>query len=161
MTDTKGPPCKRIRQGTRAKVWAALTLAVAVTTGGLIASAGAQENGQRAAPSKMKHCAGSAACLDGNNKGTGPGVQGSNTSTGPGVQGTSTANYGVIGRSSGLDAAVGAFNTCAGSGASGVYGQSLNGIRCLRREPERDRIRHRANGQRVRHGRDLHRRGLQ
>jgi hypothetical protein len=115
-------------QANRAKVWAALTLAVAVTTGGLIAIAGAQENGQHAALSKIKNCGGSAACLDGNNKGTGPGVQGSNTSTGPGVQGTSTANYGVIGRSSGLDAAVGAFNTDAGSGASGVYGQSLNGI---------------------------------
>jgi hypothetical protein len=111
----------------RAKVWAALTLAVAVTSTGLIAIASAQENGQHAAPSKAKHCAGSAACLDGNNTGTGPGVQGSNTGTGPGVQGTSTANFGVVGRSSGLQAAVGAFNSDAGSDASGVYGQSLNG----------------------------------
>jgi len=114
-------------RGDRTKALAALTLAVAATAAGFMAIASAQESGQHAISPKVKHCAGSAACLDGNNTGTGPGVQGSNSSTGPGVLGTSTANYGVVGRSSGLDAAVGGFNSDAGSDASGVYGQSLNG----------------------------------
>jgi hypothetical protein len=102
--------------GARARDWAALTLAAVVTTGGVIAIANAQENGQHVVPAKVKHCTGSAAC-----------IAASNTGTGAGVQGSSTAYYGVLGQSSGANAAVGGFNTDAATGASGVYGQSENG----------------------------------
>jgi hypothetical protein len=105
-------------QAARAKVWASLTLAVAVTTGSAIAIANAQGNPDHGVkPAKLKSCSSSSACTGG-----------SNTGTGAGVQGTSAVYYGVLGQSTGSNAAVGGFNTDAASGASGVYGQSENGF---------------------------------
>jgi hypothetical protein len=104
-------------RGSRTKMLAALTLTVAATAGGLMAIASAQESGQHAAPpAKGKHCSGSSAC-----------IFGSNSTTGAGVQGFSAAGYGVLGQSSGLNAAVGGFNTDSGADASGVYGEAQNG----------------------------------
>ena len=109
----------------RAKLWAGLTLAVAVATTGAIAIANAESGMQHHV--KKNNCTASNPCLDETNGSTGPGVEG-NSTNGVGIVGFSPNNYGVAGSSDGVDAAVGGFNSYGGDGASGVYGQSTNGF---------------------------------
>jgi hypothetical protein len=104
-------------KATRAKVWGIITLAATVTATSAIAIANAQSSDLHVRAVTVKKCALSTPCLSG-----------SNTGNGAGVEGTSTAFYGILGESSGENAAVGGFNTDAGTGASGVYGQSENGF---------------------------------
>jgi hypothetical protein len=113
---------------TRAKLWAGLTLAVAVAASGAVAIANA-ESGTRIhfKPEKARSCNFSKPCLDQTNGSTGPGVEG-NSTNGAGVIGYSPNNYGVVGSSQGVDAAVGGFNSATTDGASGVNGQSTNGF---------------------------------
>jgi hypothetical protein len=112
----------------RAKLWAGLTLAVAVAASGAVAIANA-ESGTRIhfKPEKARSCKSSNPCLDETNGSSGPGVEG-NSTNGAGVLGYSPNNYGVVGSSQGVDAAVGGFNSATTQGASGVYGQSTNGF---------------------------------
>jgi hypothetical protein len=108
----------------RAKLWAGLTLAVAVATSGAVTIANAQSGAQPNA--KAKNCTSSSPCLDWTNGSNGPAIEG-NSTNGAGVYGYSPTYYGVFGDSQGANAAVGGFNTSTTSGASGVYGQSANG----------------------------------
>jgi hypothetical protein len=109
----------------RAKLWAGLTLAVAVATSGAVTIANAQSGMQPNA--KAKNCTSSSPCLDWTNGSNGPGMEG-NSTNGAGVYGYSPNYYGVFGDSQGTAAAVGGFNTSTSTGASGVYGQSANGF---------------------------------
>jgi hypothetical protein len=113
---------------TRAKLWAGLTLAMAVATSGAIAIANAESGTQiHFKPEKAKSCKSANPCLDETNGSNGPGVEG-NSTNGAGVLGYSPNYYGVVGSSQGVNAAVGGFNSYTGDGASGVYGQSTNGF---------------------------------
>jgi hypothetical protein len=109
----------------RAKVWAALTLSLFVTTAGAITIANAQGNTQF--EKKAKGCSSTAPCLDYTNSSSGPAIQG-NSTNGAGLYGYSPNYYGVFGDSQGQFAGVGGNNTEAASGGSGVYGQSSNGF---------------------------------
>jgi len=64
-----------------------------------------------------KACNSANGCVQGTNSASGPGVLGNNVGTG----------FGVLGESQTGNAAVGGFNTSTAQGASGIYGQSLNG----------------------------------
>jgi hypothetical protein len=108
----------------RAKVWAALTLSLFVTTTSAITIANAQ--GKAHSDKSNKTCQSGNPCLDETNGSNGPGIQG-NSTNGAGVYGYSPNYYGVIGDSQGVNAAIGAFNTYTAAGASGVYAQSQNG----------------------------------
>jgi hypothetical protein len=104
----------------QAKVWAVLTLAMAMTASGAVAIANAQGTGhQSVRPDKggAKSCSGSGSCIEGSNSGDGAGVQGN-----------ANTFFGVLGEASGANAGVGGYNFDGTSGASGVYGQSDNGF---------------------------------
>ena len=129
----------------RPALWAALSLAAAVTAGSAIAIANAQDAQLRAQPAKARACNSSNPCIKQTNNGAGPaieaigkdygmvgsspsgiGVEGLSTSD-SGVFGDSSSYYGVLGESSGFYAALGGYNYYTSSGASGVYGQSEDG----------------------------------
>ena len=107
---------KQHTQRASAKRWAVLTLAAAVAASSAIAIANAEGSSHAVRPDKVTNCSKSAACVTGVNAGSGSGVEGEASSF-----------YGVLGKASGSNAAVGGFNTAAATGASGVYGQSANG----------------------------------
>jgi hypothetical protein len=114
----------------RAKLWAALTLSLTVTTASAMTIANAQG---KAHSDKVgnKFCTSSLPCLDETNSGSGPGVQG-NSTNGVGAYGYSSNYYGVYGDAQGQYAGVGAKNTYTGNNyASGVYGESTNGYGVL------------------------------
>jgi hypothetical protein len=119
---------KTTSAGARAKLWAGLTLAMAVATTGAVAIANAESGMQHhVRPDKARSCKSANPCLDETNGSNGPGVEG-NSTNGAGVLGYSPNYYGVAGDSQGPNAGVGGFNSWTSSGASGVYGQSANGF---------------------------------
>ena len=105
-----------------AKTWAALSLAIAVSTGGAIAIANASSQ----PPAKVKSCSTSTPCLDESNTSSGNAIEG-DANAGDGLFGSSKTNYGTAGESFGIEAGVGGFNHAQASDASGVYGSSDNG----------------------------------
>jgi hypothetical protein len=114
-------------QYSKAKLWAGLTLAVAVATGGAVTIANAESGGHHAARSSaVKTCSSANPCLDETNKSSGIAIEG-NASDGAGVQGNSSGSYGVVGTSQGYYAGVGGYSYDPDSGASGVYGFSSHG----------------------------------
>jgi len=120
----------------RAKLWAGITLAVAVATSSAMTIANAEAGQHRARPDKTKTCSSVNACVAANNTSSGAAIQGTGatgyglagySTSGPGVYGLSSSNYGVLGMSNGFFAGVGGYNSYSSSGASGVYGDSTNG----------------------------------
>jgi hypothetical protein len=122
----------------RTKVWAALTLMVAVTGVSAIAIADAQGHTVRSDKTKSCNSGLSTGCLAGTNSGEGSGVLGKNigngdgvdgnsTGAGNGVTGTASKGYGVVGSASGTQAGVGGFSTGSGSSNPGVFGDSGSG----------------------------------
>ena len=105
-----------------AKTWAALTLAIALSSGGAIAIA----NASAQPPAKVKSCSTSTPCLDESNTGSGNAIEG-DANAGVGVFGSSKTNYGTAGESFGIEAGAGGFNHAQAADASGVYGSSDNG----------------------------------
>ena len=105
-----------------AKSWAALTLAIAFSTGGAIAIASASSQ----PPSKPKSCSTSTPCFAETNTSSGNAIEG-DANSGDGVFGSSKTNYGTAGESFGVEAGVGGFNHATATDASGVYGSSDNG----------------------------------
>jgi hypothetical protein len=105
-----------------AKTWAALTLAIAVSSGGAIAIANASSQ----PPSKPKSCSTTAPCIQEKNTSSGNAIEG-DANSGVGVFGTSQTDYGTAGESFGIEAGVGGFNHATTTEASGVYGSSDNG----------------------------------
>lgn len=122
-------------------IWACLTLAVAVATGGVITVANAQGRGP-VRPDKVQHCASSQPCLQETNNGSGVGLQG-NGKNGAGVTGSSSNNVGVSGYASNFAGVLGDANGAQGvlgesyysqgvegrsTASDGVYGQSDNSV---------------------------------
>ena len=110
----------------RVQAFAAISLAIAVSTGSAIAIANADTTHRAGPDAKAKTCSASTPCFEWNNSANGVAINGNGTNN-SGVFGNSQTYYGVYGQAAGTFAGVGGFSIATATGASGVYGSSTNG----------------------------------